>query len=383
MKYYLVAGEASGDLHASNIIKEIKLHDSEAKFRGWGGDLMEKEGVDIVKHYENHNFMGFWEVIKHLKNIIENLKFCKNDIKTYSPDALILVDFPGFNLRIAKYFSSYSFPILYYIAPQVWAWKENRVVQIKNYVTQLFVILPFEENFFIKKGVNVCYVGHPLVDHVNKFIESKSIKKEDFLDLYSTSNKPIIAILPGSRKQEIIKKLPLMLSAAKRYSNEYSIVIAGIKNFKNEYEYYIKGDNNISVIYNDTYNLLNNSYAALVTSGTATLETAFFEVPQIVCYKTSWISYNIAKALIKIKFISLVNLILNKESVKELIQKDLNINKLSDELNKILDIDIRNKIINDYKNLKRMCGDKNASKLTAIEMLKTIRLKKNNKRITS
>jgi len=383
MKYYLIAGEASGDLHASNIVKEIKLQDSEAKFRGWGGDLMEIEGVDIVKHYKSHNFMGFWEVIKHLKIIIENLKFCKNDIKIYSPDALILVDFPGFNLRIAKYFSSYSFPILYYIAPQVWAWKESRVVQIKKYITQLFVILPFEENFFIKKGVNVCYVGHPLVDHVNKFIKSKSIKKEDFLDLYSTSNKPIIAILPGSRKQEIIKKLPIMLSAAKNYTNKYSIVIAGMKNFKNEYEYYVKSDNNISVIYNDTYNLLNNSYAALVTSGTATLETAFFEVPQIVCYKTSWISYNIAKALVKINFISLVNLILNKESVKELIQSDLNKYKLSHELSEILNIEVRNKIISDYKDLKRMCGDKNASKLTATEMLKTITLKKNNKRITS
>tara|TARA_Y100000385_G_C13102896_1_gene645693 strand:- start:1207 stop:2349 length:1143 start_codon:yes stop_codon:yes gene_type:complete len=372
MKYYIIAGEASGDLHASNIIKQIKTQDSNAEFRGWGGDLMEIEGVCLVKHYKNHNYMGFWEVIKHLKTILSNLNFCKKDIIEYSPDALILVDFPGFNLRIAKHFSSSSIPVLYYIAPQVWAWKEGRVVQIKKFITQLYVILPFERDFFKKHGIEVNYVGHPLVDHVSNFIESKATNKKDFLNKYAYDQKPIIALLPGSRRQEILKKLPIMINAAKKFSDKYCLVIAGIKDFKEDYTTLTKKDKNISVIYNDTYNLLNNAYAALVTSGTATLETALFNVPQVVCYKTSWISYKIAKALVKIKYISLVNLILDKESVKELIQSDLNEKKLSKELGRILESKLRIQLLNDYTKLKKVCGGRDASKLTAIEMLKTI-----------
>tara|TARA_B100001287_G_scaffold125390_1_gene105672 strand:+ start:8714 stop:9850 length:1137 start_codon:yes stop_codon:yes gene_type:complete len=378
MKYYIIAGEASGDLHASNIIKQIKLQDFKAEFRGWGGDLMESEGLMLVKHYKNHNYMGFWEVIKHLKTILLNLRLCKKDIIEYSPDALILIDFPGFNLRIAKQFSSSSFPILYYIAPQVWAWKENRVGQIRKFITQLYVILPFEKEFFKKHDIQVKYVGHPLVGHVDDFIESKALNNKDFLEKYSHNQKPIIALLPGSRRQEILKKLPVMIKATKNFSENYCVLVAGIKDFEEDYINLINSDKNISVIYNDTYNLLNNAYAALVTSGTATLETALFNVPQVVCYKTSWISYLIARSLVKIKFISLVNLIFDKEIVKELIQSDLNEKKLSKELGKILDPKVRTRLLRNYNELKNICGGRDASKLTAIEMLKTIELSKSN-----
>ena len=372
MKYYIIAGEASGDLHASNIIKEIKHNDSNAVFRGWGGDLMKKEGVELVKHYREHNYMGFWEVIKQLKTILSNIKSCKKDIEDFSPDGLILVDFPGFNLRIAKHFSNKDFPVLYYISPKVWAWKENRVEQIKKHVSQLYVILPFEVEFFKNHGIKVNYVGHPLVNHIDDFKNNNAIDKKEFLKLYSKDNKPIIALLPGSRHQEISKKLPIMLNAANNFSKNYSVVIGGLNDFKELYHSIIKEDDNVSVIYNDTYNLINNAHAALVTSGTATLETALFNVPQVVCYKTSWISYVIGKALVKIKFISLVNLILNNESVKELIQSDLNKENLTIELSNILNENHRNLIFNHYKTLKEICGIEEASKLTAIDMLKTI-----------
>ena len=377
MKYYIVAGEASGDLHAANILKEIKLHDPDAIFRGWGGDRMIDQGVSLVKHYKEHNYMGFLEVIKHLKTILYNLNLCKNDIKEFNPDGLILIDFPGFNLRIAKHFSKSSIPVLYYIAPQVWAWKESRVEQIRKNITQLYVILPFEKAFFKNHDIEVNYSGHPLVEHIEDFKKNIAKKKEDFIKSCSNNNKPIIALLPGSRAQEIAKKLPIMLSASSKYQNDYSIVIAGIKDFQKVYNKLIDGSKNISVIYNDTYNLLNNSHAALVTSGTATLETALFNVPQVVCYKSSWISYRIAKLLVKIKYISLVNLILDKESVKELIQSDLNSINLSKELFNILNRNSRNKMLKDYQFLKEICGGKGASRLTASEMLKTILLNKN------
>ncbi len=379
MKYYIVAGEASGDLHAANIIKEIKLHDPDAIFRGWGGDKMIGQGVSLVKHYKEHNYMGFFEVIKHLKKILSNLTLCKNDIKEFEPDGLILIDFPGFNLRIAKHFSKSSIPVLYYIAPQVWAWKESRVEQIRKNITQLYVILPFEKAFFKKHDIEVNYAGHPLVEHVEDFKKNIAKKKEDFLKSYSNNNKPVIALLPGSRGQEIAKKLPIMLGASSKYQNDYAVVIAGIKDFQKVYDKLIDGNKNISVIYNDTYNLLNNSHVALVTSGTATLETALFNVPQVVCYKSSWISYRIAKLLVKIKFISLVNLILNKESVKELIQSDLNSINLSQELSNILNKNSRDTMLKDYQLLKEICGGEGASRLTASEMLKTILLNKNGK----
>ena len=371
MKYYIISGEASGDLHASNLMKEISLKDPDAEFRCWGGDLMKEAGGDIVKHYKDLNYMGFWEVIKNIKIILKNLKFCKSDIIEYSPDLLILVDYPGFNMRIAKYVSDFTIPIMYYISPQVWAWKEKRVEQIRHFVTKLFVILPFEKDFYKKHNIDVTYVGHPLLDAVNDFKENKAIPKATFLEKNNLNELPIITLLPGSRKQEIIKKLPVMLAAVEDKRSNYQIVIGGVHLHADLYENYI--DNRVKVVFGDTYNLLNYSHVALVTSGTATLETALFNVPQVVCYKSSWFSYQVAKMLVRnIKYISLVNLILDKPSVKELIQNDLNSINLTNELNNILNKESQNIIYKDYADLVSICGGSGASRLTANEMLKTI-----------
>ena len=372
MKYYIIAGEASGDLYGSNLIEEILKLDNNANIRGWGGDLMKRAGANIVKHYKNHNYMGFLEVLRNLKTILNNLKFCKSDIKNFKPDALILIDFPGFNMRIAKYFHQSSFPVMYYIAPQVWAWKENRVEAIKKYVDQLYVILPFEKTFFKNHEIDVNYFGHPLLEHVLDFQKNNSARKEDFFEKYGLDeNKKIISLLPGSRRQEIIKKLPIMLESLSSYNNGNNIVIAGMNNFKTLYKQLIN-NYNVKVIYDDTYNILNNSNIALVTSGTATLETAFFKVPQVVCYKSSWFSYLIAKSFIKVKYISLVNLILNKICVKELIQNDLNILNLSKELSKLKKVEYLESIKYDYLILLKKCSGIDVSKNIANSMLKTI-----------
>ncbi len=374
MKYYLIAGEASGDLYGSQLINEIKIIDQDAKFKCWGGDLIKGQGCDLVKHYKDHNYMGFLEVIVNLKSIIKNINFCKKDIVDYGPDALILIDFPGFNMRIAKYVrTKTNIPIFYFIAPQVWAWKENRLKKIKKYIDKLFVILPFEKKYFNHHGIEVSYNGHPLVEHIDRFIDEKALSKDEFYTKYNLDpKKENIILLPGSRKQEIEKKLPIMLSACKGREGLFNIIVAGINHLENLYKK-IATESNISIIYNDTYNILNHSKVAFVTSGTATLETAFFNVPQVVCYKSSWFSYQIAKRLVKVNFISLVNLILNKESVKELIQSDLNTDNLKVNLSYILDNQsTRTTILNDYKTLKQLCRGKSVSKLTAIEMLKTI-----------
>jgi len=372
MKYYIIAGEASGDLYGSNLIKEIKKIDSKATFRAWGGDLMNLEDVKLVRHYKDHNYMGFAEVIWNLRTILKNITFCKEDIKKYNPDALILIDFPGFNMRIAKYFNKSSFPILYYIAPQVWAWKEKRVELIKKYVDSLYVILPFEKEFFMRHGIETTYHGHPLLEHIINFKKDKSTPKLDFIKTNNLNPKrPLIALIPGSRKQEIIKKLPIMLNAVSSYSKNYNIVIAGMNMHKAIYQS-ISYNYNVNIVYDNTYNLLNLSSFALVTSGTATLETAFFNVPQVVCYKANWISYSIAKSLVKIKFISLVNLILDYESVKELIQNDLNTIKLKEELRKIINMSHSNSIKNDYKKLISKCKGEDVSKNIAQSMLKTL-----------
>ena len=373
MKYYIIAGEASGDLYGSNLIKEIFKLDANANIRSWGGDLMERAGANIVKHYKNHNYMGFLEVLRNLKTILNNLNFCKSDIKKFEPDALILIDFPGFNMRIAKYFYQSSFPVMYYIAPQVWAWKENRVEAIKKYVDELYVILPFEAAFFKKHEIDAKYFGHPLLEHVKDFQKGDTSIKEKFFEEHGLDkNKKIISLLPGSRRQEIIKKLPIMLESLSSHNNDINIVIAGINNFKALYQQLIT-NYNVTIIYDNTYNILNNSKIALVTSGTATLETAFFKVPQVVCYKTSRISYLIAKFFIKVKYISLVNIILNKKCVKELIQSDLNSLKLSKELDELKKANNIKSIKNDYLKLHEKCSGMNVSKNIANSMLKTIK----------
>ena len=373
MKYYIIAGEASGDLHASNLMKAIIEKDNSAEFRFWGGDHMQSVSGTMVKHIEDLAFMGFVEVLMNLKTILTNIKFCKKDILKFNPDALILVDYPGFNLRIAEFAHKHQINVHYYISPQIWAWKQNRVHKIKKVVDQMYCILPFEKDFYKKFDVEVNYVGHPLVDAIENF-KSKALPKEEFLKTNDLSDKPILAILPGSRNQEIKVKLPIMLEAAKHFKN-YQIVIAGAPNKSVDFYKQFTGEYNVKVIENQTYNLLNNSNLAIVTSGTATLETALFNVPQVVCYKASNISYQIAKRLVKIKYISLVNLIMDQEVVTELIQKDLTSENIIKELNKINnpEVDGRQKMLKKYSELKEKLGSGGASNKVANLLIESLK----------
>jgi lipid-A-disaccharide synthase len=329
MKYYIIAGEASGDLHGSNLIKQLHHLDQNAIINCWGGNLMQQAGSKLIKHYKDLAFMGFVEVIKNLPIIIKNIKFCKQDILLFKPDALILVDYPGFNLRIADWAKQQGFKVFYYISPQVWAWKSGRVKKMKQCIDEMICILPFEKEYYQTKwNWNVHYVGHPLTEAIENFKAKNNIKQTD--------SAKVIALLPGSRKQEIIKKLPIMLQVAKHFK-EQQFSVAKAPGLEDEfYHQFLPVANNVTFIRNDTYNLLLQSKAALVTSGTATLETALFHVPEVVCYKGSNISYQIAKRVIKIKYISLVNLIMNKLVVKELIQNQLTVTNLVTELKELL-----------------------------------------------
>lgn len=369
MKFFIVSGEASGDLHGANLVKEIKNISPNSTFVGWGGDLMQVQGVEIKKHYKELAFMGFLEVVQNIRTIFRNIKLCKQQILEEQPDAIIFVDYPGFNLRIAKFAKEQGFKTLYYISPTVWAWKEKRIEKIKRDVDKLFVILPFEKQFYKERGCDVEFVGHPLIDAIEDFRKNKALTTNDFKNKYNLNNNSIIALLPGSRKQEITKKLPIMLEVIKNYS-EFQFIIAGAPGLDQEFYESVIAENTVKIIYNDTYNILNNAHAALVTSGTATLETALFNVPQVVCYQTSSISYHIAKRLVNIKYISLVNLILNKEVVKELIQRDLNVKDLGIAFEQIIEGEFREKQIKEYQELNDLCGGIGASKNTAIGMLK-------------
>ena len=357
MKYYIIAGEASGDLHASNLMKAIKKKDTEAEFRFWGGDLMLAQGGTLVKHYRDLAFMGFIEVIQNLGTILKNIKLCKKDLQEYLPDTLILVDYPGFNLRIAKFAKELGIRVVYYISPQLWAWKEGRVETIKKYVDEMLVILPFEKDFYKKHHVEAHFVGHPLLDAISDLppMDISSFKKENKL-----SDKEIIALLPGSREQEVKKMLEVMLSV-RSYFKDYQFVIAGAPSLPKEF-YRDFVDNDVHFVSNKTYDLLRCSKAALVTSGTATLETALLKIPEVVCYRGSTISYEIAKRLVKhIKYISLVNLIMDKEVVKELIQRDLNTQNLTTELQLILQGKKRETILEEYEVLRSKLGGVGAS----------------------
>ncbi len=349
MKYYIIAGEASGDLHGSNLIKELYKLDNSALVRCWGGDKMEAAGAALVKHYRDLAFMGFTEVLKNLPTIFKNLSYCKNDIENFQPDVLILVDYPGFNLRIAKWAKAKGFKIVYYISPQVWAWKENRVKGIKQCVDKMLVILPFEKEFYKKWNYEVEYVGHPLVEVVDAFLQQQITTAKTWKE------KDIIALLPGSRKQEILKKLPIMLAVTSHFP-EYRFVVAKAPGLEeNFYNELLAPYSNVSSVLNKTYSLLCESKAALVTSGTATLETALFKVPEIICYKGNAVSYQIAKRLIKIKFIGLVNLIMNREVVKELIQNDLTVENIKAELKLLLhDREKQEKVQQEYEQLKQL-----------------------------
>lgn len=361
MKYYIVAGEASGDLHGSNLMKALYKKDANADIRFWGGDLMQSVGGTLVSHYKERAFMGFFEVIKNLKKVLGFIKFCKKDIERFNPDVVILIDNSGFNLRIAKWAKQEGFRTNYYISPQVWASRASRVEKIKNDVDKMYVILPFEEGFYQKFNYKVDFVGHPLIDAI---ANRKQVDVAKFREEHELGEKPIIAILPGSRKQEISKMLAVMLSLVDDFP-DYSFVIAGAPSQERSFYQQIIGKRKVSFVNNKTYDLLSISTAALVASGTATLETALFKVPQVVCYKGSFISYQIAKRIITLKFISLVNLIMDKEVVKELIQNDFNSVNLKKELSKIFDQKNREQMYLDYFELEKKLGGTGASEKTA------------------
>ena len=361
MKYYIIAGEASGDLHGANLIKQLYKEDSNAEIRFWGGDLMEAVGGTLVTHYKERAFMGFIEVIMNLTKVLGFIKFCKKDIAQFHPDTLIFIDNSGFNLRVAKWAKAQNFRTNYYISPQVWASRAGRVKDIKRDVDKLFVILPFEKEFYKKYDYPVEFVGHPLIDAI---ADRTQVDEVDFRKTHCLSNKPIIALLPGSRKQEITKMLSVMLSLRDDF-NAYEFVIAGAPSQNFDFYKQIIGNQNVGFVNNKTYDLLSVSYAALVGSGTATLETALFKVPQVVCYKGSAISYQIAKRIITLKFISLVNLIMDKEVVEELIQNDFTKKKLKAACIKILDPIYREKLFIAYFELEKILGGIGASSKVA------------------
>lgn len=357
MKYYIIAGEASGDLHGSNLIKALRQTDWQAEVRAWGGDLMEAAGATIVKHYRDLAFMGFVEVLMNLRTIFRNLDFCKTDILQYQPDVLILIDYPGFNLRIAKWAKQKGLKIIYYISPQVWAWKENRVKTIKTCIDKMLVILPFEKAFYHQWNYEVEYVGHPLIEVIDDFKKSAGHNPLSLLP-DEIEGRRIIALLPGSRKQEILKKLPLMLEVS-RYFPEYLFVVAKAPGQEDSfYESMLSPYENVKSVQGKTYHLLIQADAALVTSGTATLETALFGVPEVVCYKGSPVSYAIAKRVIKIKYISLVNLIMDKPVVKELIQHELTVENLRHELDLLLNNAVKKQhLAVDYQKLRELLSE--------------------------
>lgn len=362
MKYYIIAGEASGDLHGANLIKGLKTVDPDAEFRFWGGDLMESQGGTLVKHYRDLAFMGFAEVLMNLRTILRNIDFCKKDILAYQPDALIFIDYPGFNLRIAKWAKTKGYTTHFYISPQIWAWKENRIKAIKRDVDHMYVILPFEKEFYEEKhGYRVHFVGHPLIDAI---ANRPPVEESVFRNSQQLDDRPIVALLPGSRKQEISKMLDIMLSVTEDFP-DHQFVIAGAPGHEESFYHSFINGKNIRLVMNKTYDLLSVSTAALVTSGTATLETALFKVPEVVCYKGNPISYEIAKRIIKLNYISLVNLIMDREVVKELIQKELNHANLQMELSKILEPSHREKMFGDYYALESKLGGAGASLKTA------------------
>lgn len=359
MRYYIISGEASGDLHGSNLIREIVKKDPDAQIRAWGGDLMRSAGAHVVKHYRDLAFMGFVEVLLNLRTILRNLNECKKDIKAFKPDSVILIDYPGFNLRIARFAYEAGYRVHYYISPQIWAWKQSRVNIIKKYVHRMMVILPFEKDFYSRFGYEADFVGHPLLD---------AIKSGTYEFDCTTDQRPLIALLPGSRKQEISTMLPLMLKSTVNMKNHRLILAVAPSIERSFYDGFLQGYD-VELVAGNTYGLLSVAHAALVTSGTATLETALFRVPQVVCYKANPISYRIARALVKVKYISLVNLVMDRPVVRELIQDDLNCEFIQAELDKLLgDTSARKQMLDDYDQLRGLLGGTGAS-LRAAEIV--------------
>ena len=359
MKLYILTGESSGDIHAANLVRELKLYNSSVKIRAWGGERLIAEGVDLAKNITSAAFMGIWDVIKNLNTIRKNLIYCKRDILEYKPDAIILVDYPGFNLKIAKFAKENDIKVFYYIPPKVWAWNKSRAYKMKSYVDELLVIFPFEVDFYEKIGMKATYVGNPLLDEISK----------SDLSFNSQNEKPIIALLPGSRRQEIDLILPEMLKVIPEFP-DYQFVVAGVSSFGERYYQNFIKENNVAVVFNQTYGLIKNSQAAVVTSGTASLEVALFRLPQVVCYKTNILTYILARMLIRIRFISLVNILMDRQVVPELIQADCNMENIKNKLQTVLNR--KSDMLIDYDRLVKLLDKEGASKNAAQFIMQSI-----------
>ena len=372
MKYYIISGEASGDLHGSNLMKAIYRHDPQAEVRFWGGDLMQSVGGTMVKHIRDLAIMGIVEVVAHLRTVLANIRLCKQDILAYNPDAVVFIDYPGFNLRIAKFTHSHGFKNFYYISPQVWAWKKGRIKTMRRVLDKMFVILPFEKPFYDKYGVeNVEYVGHPLLDAVADFNEGHTA--DEFRRQHNLDDRPIIALMPGSRKMELRKMMPTMADLASRHP-EYNFVIAGMTLLGDSFYKPFLTSENVTLVYDQTYLLLQSAFAGVITSGTATLEAALFHLPQVVCYRANALTVAFAKRFAKVEYISLVNLIANKPVVRELIQEDLNKNTLETEFSKITkDKNNRMTMEAEYENIEKMLGSQGVSDKAVLSILKTLK----------
>ena len=381
MKYYLIVGEASGDLHASNLMRALKERDSEADFRFFGGDLMSAVGGTRVKHYKELAYMGFIPVLLHLRTIFANMDKCKQDIVAWNPDVVILVDYPGFNLKIAEFVKKHTdIPIYYYISPKIWAWKEYRIKNIKRDVDELFSILPFEVDFFKGHQYPIHYVGNPCVDAVDAFQKGNVDSFAEFMKDNSLNDKPIVALLAGSRKQEIKDNLPKMLEAARPFVGECQLVLAGAPGIDPAYyQQYVREDVPLKIVFGQTYRLLQQAKAALVTSGTATLETALFRVPQVVCYYISMgklVSF-LRRKVLKVKYISLVNLVANKEVVRELVADTMKVDNVRAELDALLhDENYRNAMFQEYDRMIKILGPAGASHQAASKMIELLSVKK-------
>ena len=372
MKYYIISGEASGDLHGSNLMKAIYRHDPQAEVRFWGGDRMQSVGGTMVKHIRDLAIMGIVEVVAHLRTVLANIRLCKQDILAYNPDAVVFIDYPGFNLRIAKFTHSHGFKNFYYISPQVWAWKKGRIKTMRRVLDKMFVILPFEKPFYDKYGVeNVEYVGHPLLDAVADFNEGHTA--DEFRRQHNLDDRPIIALMPGSRKMELRKMMPTMADLASRHP-EYNFVIAGMTLLGDSFYKPFLTSENVTLVYDQTYLLLQSAFAGVITSGTATLEAALFHLPQVVCYRANALTVAFAKRFAKVEYISLVNLIANKPVVRELIQEDLNKNTLETEFSKITkDKNNRMTMEAEYENIEKMLGSQGVSDKAVLSILKTLK----------
>lgn len=369
-KIFIIAGEPSGDLHGSFLIKSLLHSNRELKVKGWGGELMDEAGCEVLRSLDKLAFMGFGEVIKNISVVKENFKLSKGQIKAFDPDLVLFIDYPGFNLRIAKWAKKEGYQTAMYIAPQTWAWKEYRVKQIRAYVDKLFVILPFEEPYFNSHSIDATYYGHPLIEEINEYEFSNKFLAENKIEV----DKPIISLFPGSRKQEVQCILPIMLKSVKQL-HKHQIVIAGVKHLAEQlYQGIISNteSNNIKLLFNENYNILANSNLALISSGTATLEAAILGVPQIVCYKTSKLNYTIAKLLVKLKHISLVNLIMEESIVPELIQEELNETNLKKHIVDLSQVEVRSEMTSKFEELKVMLKGENTSELIAQDLLKLI-----------